>query len=451
MKVFYADKTGNHYIVRQRISVCLYIFLALIFFSVCACTQTDEFKLGMDFIESQTNVQVLDTFKVDISTILLDSLPTSGTGVVFVGSYKDNEIGSINVSSYFEPGFPDDNQLEDVAIYDSASFILTYSGYSFGDTTAQMSLSIYQLSNQIALNESGYLYNNSSVSYSPSVLGTKIFYPQPKSADTIVTVPVYEFGRKLFVLFNRNDENISTAESFLNYLKGFVITSTTSANAAIIGFIADENHLLLRIYYHYATEAETTESNILTIPFGNTDVQFNQIQNDFSGTKLSNIRRTNNVVPSSEIGDKAYMMGLIGLLPKVQFPTLQDIMLANRWKILKAELIFAPVKTSYDIIELPKELYLYDTDKHNLLNSQLFQGSSYVVSSLNFDELYKEDTRYTFDITSFINSELSDSYFDYEHGILVGLNYSDIQTTFGRLLLESKNPAVKLRLYYLTY
>jgi hypothetical protein len=156
-------------------------------------------------------------------------------------------------------------------------------------------------------------------------------------------------------------------------------------------------------------------------------------------------------VKASDLGNKAYLHGLIGLLPKIQFPSLQDIFLENRWKILKAELVCEPVKGSYSNFKLPEKLYLYDTDKNNLINSQLSNSSGYLYSKLSLDEYFNEDTRYTFDITTFIQSEISDTYFDYEHGLLIGLNGSDLVSTFGRMVIEGKNPVVKLRLYYLTY
>jgi hypothetical protein len=191
---------------------------------------------------------------------------------------------------------------------------------------------------------------------------------------------------------------------------------------------------------------------VIAIKFGNSNVQFNNIQYDLTNTLLKNLKATNNIISSSQTGNKAFLQGLIGLMPKIQFPTLKDLLMENHWKILRAELILEPVKTSYDIIKLPKELYLYDTDKHNKINNSLNDASgAQIVASLYLDELFKEDTRYTFDITSFITSEFSDSYFDYEHGILVGLKGSEIVSTFGRMIIEGKRPAAKLRLYYLTY
>ena len=452
MIVFCIGKTEKHISFTKKTFSFLFIFLVFVIVSVVSCTAPDKFTIGEDIIESQTDLKIIDTFKVDLSTVLLDSLATSGTGVVLVGDSKDEEFGSVGSKSYFELAYPTFPTLSNTSVFDSAAFILSYSRYNYGDTTALMSVGIHQLTERITLNESGYLYNNSSVAYSSEVLGTKLFYPRPESRDTIVSIPVNEFGKTFYRLIKTKDEVISTEDLFFDHFKGFAITSESGNNNAIIGFSADTNHLSLKIYYHIDKDVPDATERVIKIPFGTKSVQFNGIQYDLSKTMLNKLNATDNVVLSSQTGNKAFLQGMIGLIPKVQFPTMQNILLENRWKIVKAELVIAPVNASYSLYKLPTQLYLYNSDKQSDMNSLLtLESGTTVVSSLNVDDLYNENTRYTFDITFFMTSELSDSYFDYDHGILIGLKQSEFLSTFGRMLIEGKNPAVKLRLYYLTY
>jgi hypothetical protein len=420
----------------------------LIFFQ--SCTKASEFNTGTEFVDSQTGLKILDTFKLDLSTVLLDSLWTSGTEMAFVGSYNDEDLGEITSSSFFELGFPTISDLDETAIFDSAAFIFSYTGDSYGDTTALMSVSIHQIKERLSLDESGYLYNTSVVPYELGILATKTFIPEPNSPDTTLSIQANDFGNKIFDLVQEGDEIVSTSELFLGYLKGFVLTSESGKNKAIIGLTADDPHISFKIYYH--VDGTVSQPGEITIPYGGSDVQFNQIQSDFNNPVIKKIKESNNVLRASDTGDKAYLHGLIGLLPEIQFPYLQDLLLENRWKILKAELIFEPVKRTYDNSSLPDMLYLYDTDKSHEIKTQLFgPGGSALTSALSVDELFNEDTHYTFDITSFINAEISDSYVDYDHGLLVGLKGTDLISTFGRMKIEGKNPTVKLRLYYLTY
>ena len=61
------------------------------------------------------------------------------------------------------------------------------------------------------------------------------------------------------------------------------------------------------------------------------------------------------------------------------------------------------------------------------------------------------NNRYTYDITTFINNELSDAYVNSDDGLMIGLKDSKLSSSFERLLVEGKHPPVKLRLYYLSY
>ena len=46
-------------------------------------------------------VDVTDTFTVNSSTLLLDSLPTTGKGVLLIGRMNDPELGNVVSNSYF--------------------------------------------------------------------------------------------------------------------------------------------------------------------------------------------------------------------------------------------------------------------------------------------------------------------------------------------------------------
>jgi hypothetical protein len=440
----------------KKTSIFLFIIVIIIFF-IGSCTKSENFTIGENFLESQTGVKLLDTFTVDLSTVILDSLKTSGTGIALVGKYSDNIFGSISCKSYFELGYPTE-KFNETDVFDSANFILCYSKYYYGDTTSLMTLNIHQLTKQITLDEiTGYRYNIDSMELA-SVLGTKVFHPRPKTADTIVTVPINSFGEQIFDLIKNNNEVVSTSDQFFEYMKGFAITEETGDGNSIIGFKADGKHIFMNIYYHAPSSAPVAKTykiifyNNDASSSSNSSYQFNHIHYNISKTAFSNIKGTGNILPSSKTGNKAFLQGLIGLLPKIQFPTLQNLLLENRWKIIKAELVIAPVLPSYAYFTLPSKLYLWETDKDNHMNTQLVNSrSEAIVSTLYTDNLYNEDTRYIFDITSYINTEASDLFYNPYHGLLISLSSTDLISTFTRMAIEGKNPVVKLRLYYLTY
>lgn len=451
----YNCNDGQVFINNEKMGSKIFFYLCFILFLLSAfcisCSNANKFSLGSDFVESQTNMVLTDTFRVDLSTVLLDSLLTSATGVALVGNYKDNEFGKITCTNYFEVGLPSYSEISEKAIYDSCTFFLSYSGYSYGDTTALMSVSIHQLKENITLNSNGSLYNVSKFEYAKDAIGSKLFYPNPTSSDSILRIHVNEYGDTLFTLFKNKDNNVSSSDLFLDYIKGFVLTSGNENNNAVLGFDADSSHTYFKIYYHVTDE--TVKNYVISIKLSSDTRQFNNIQHDFAKSRLAAIDSlANHRILSQQSDGRCYMQAGIGLLPKIQFPTLQDLFLKNRWKLLKADLIIVPVKDSYDRFILPENLYLYDTDKHNDINGYLSDRSGNPVKgTFVLDKLYNENTSYTFDITPFISNELADNYFNYDHGIFVGVVQKKLYTTIDRLEIEGKAPRVKLKLYYVTY
>ncbi len=430
--------------VRKILS--FFIFVTLL---IGSCTKTNEFTIGKDFVESRTRLQVIDTFRVDLSTVLLDSVITSSSKMAYVGHYADTIFGSISCESYFDLAYESFSDIETRAIYDSSSFILQYTDNNFGDTTSLMSISIHRLKENIVPFDKSYLFNTSKFAYEPQSMGNVSFYPRPHSSDTAVSIRVDAFGEELYNLISTKDEKVSTEEWFKDYIKGFVITSGTANNKALIGFNAGQEYLVLKIYYHL--NKEEPEKKSITIKLGEAAHQFNNVKFDFTNTPLSNIKTEGYEVPSTETGNRVFMQGMIGLFPKLKFSSLEDILASENWKILKAELIIEPVPHSYEVFSLPDSLYLFRSDRENKRTTLYTDKSQPMLAYFESDYYLHENNRYTYDITSFINNELRDAYINSYDGLMIGLNDSKLSSSFERLLVEGKHPPVKLRLYYLSY
>jgi len=133
---------------------------------------------------------------------------------------------------------------------------------------------------------------------------------------------------------------------------------------------------------------------------------------------------------------------------RIDFPSLPEILLHDRGKIMEAQLCIAPLPDSYHDFDLPSELIIYQSDQLNRVLSNLGQVAS---STLTVDELYDEETTYLFNITTYLTDELADSYVDPEKGLLIMLPADDLKATFYRLITEAQNQNTKLKIYYLSY
>jgi hypothetical protein len=422
------------------------VFICATTFFLLSCTGKEDFTIGSRFTEDQTQLKIVDTFRVAVSTVMTDSVATSGTGTILVGNYSDISFGKLNVISYFEPGYHYP-ELDASCIFDSASIALVYSGYSYGDTNELFHLNIYQLDDYIETNTNYSLYNNEDVKISDVLIGSKSFYPQPSSTDTVF-VPANAFGQMIFTKFMENDPDVYSAEQIVNFLKGFAVIA--DKGNSVIGFKAEASGIMLEMYYHQ--NGESVSYSTLTLPFGAASKQFNTIHTDFSNSPLASVKPDSKAIPSEQTGNFAYMQALVGLFPKITFPSLQDITYNPRWKILKGELVITPVVGSYSAFALPEQLCMYRTDANNQVGKVLSTSDGTVIySSLVTDEIFNEYTNYTIDITSYLNDELADNYFDTKTGLLINLVSSDINKSLSRLMIQCGGTNVKLRLYYLSY
>ncbi|MBN2519100.1 MAG: DUF4270 family protein [Bacteroidales bacterium] len=417
---------------------------------IVSCKKTDNvFTLGNELIESESNIKVIDTFNVQLSTVLLDSIPTSGTGIALCGNYSDEEFGTITCKSFFQIGLPDDYDIYEGDIYDAAALILYYNGYSYGDTSISQTIYIHRIIGGMETNN-GYLYNKSNVFYNPQSIGMLQLKPRPSSDDSLV-LPINEnIGMGLFNMLAEGSDIISNEEDFIDYFKGFAMVPDNDTNGAIIGFIANSDSLKLRLYSHRI--GESIEEIYNDFPLTNPDIQFNQVISDLSNTPLKILINQKTAVLSKETEGKSYMQSCTGLMAKINFPSLSELSLIENGIILKAELILKPQESSYNTFSLPENLILYETDTLNRVGDLLYDSEGNINYAIFvFDELYHEETSYTFNITEFLENEFSDHYFDVGHGLLVSLNYTQYSTTLERVIFEANKLTPALKIYYMYY
>jgi hypothetical protein len=422
----------------------------LIVFVFLACSKNEkEFTLGSQFLESQSNIYRTDTFSVELSTVLIDSFPSSNFGKLMAGSVVDNLFGGVTCKSFFKIGLPSYPDVEVNDVFDSVRFILNFTGYCYGDTTAPVSLSLHKLKNKIVAYDNGNLYNTSSIPYEEEPFSTINFTPTPNLVDSIAMHLSNAFGLDLFNKLLTNSDTLASDQNFELYLKGFALVSDENAKS-ILEFDASAGHPTLRIYYH--RNGQTLVNLTVDFPLIYPALQFNQIKHDFKNTNLNSLQNQRDAVLSGQLQNRAFIYGGVGLMTRVRFPSLPEFLLFKNCFALKAELVFYPQKGSYSNYPLPTQVMMYNTDKFNHLGSIYYNSNGTVRTAiLAEDKLYNEQTYYTMNISDYIINELADSYFDTDHGLLISTLPSNFVNKFERLIIEGKNPALKLRLYYVSY
>jgi hypothetical protein len=419
---------------------------------IASCSgDKNEFTIGEEFIESGTSIQMVDTFSVRLSTVLSDSLPTSLIDTILVGNYRDNLFGRVTCNSYFEIGLPEYDGILTDDYFDSMTITLPYTGYSFGDTLKPLYLYVYRLTDEITADaQSGYLYNTSSFAHEAQPLATLIIEPRPNTYDSIEFRINDIFGEMLFDMLRLNESEIGSESAFLQFFNGLVIKADTNYNSSIVGFDASSGDVKLTLYTHRIGEFEVSVE--YEFPLINVEKQFNEIEYSFYNSILSTYNFSGLAIPSDEMDNKSFTQGGVGLMTKIEFPSLNEFLLFENSAILKVELIIKPARLSYNTFSLPENIYLYNTDRHNQLGNLLYGSDGNVLTpTFEYDELFYESTSYTYDITDFIKDEMSDSYFDTEHGLIMTFSYEEYLCSLNRVVFEALNDAAMLRIYYVKY
>jgi len=414
--------------------------------------------------KSKPQVFSIDTFKVATSIVQLDSSMTSGTGTVLLGKYRDEELGTVSSSSYFQLSFANAFSPGTDFIYDSVALILPYNHVYTGDTTQPVKLSVYQLTqDMIARNlngnkfsvystSGGYsgFYNTSVIAREaqPIVLTTVKF--SPKSDSLHISLPK-SFGATWFQLAQNQVNSggstepiFSNVSSFINYFKGICLEVDPSTNACVVGFKSSK--VKIRLYYRqYSGDLYVNAHTDFTI---GANYQFNHIEYDRTGTALASLQLLH-PMSTSNTNHTCYVQTGTGLVTSLNFPTLQDFFYLNQGITLdSASLEIHPVTNSISpyapFYAPPSVLQLFATDDSNL---PLYSGGT--SASIQYDYVYPMNTVYRHQIFSFVN-RYKNAPTNYLASLIVGPSTSQGASVQRLYFGDASYPVnnIKLIIYY---
>ena len=428
------------------------LFLILPALVQISCEKT-KIQFGQAYVNNTfSNLILVDTLSTQLTTVFIDSVATSGSGVLLAGNYDDNAFGRITAKSFFEVAPPTIADLASNSVFDSLQLILRPNKSYYGDTTFSSQLSVYQLTNQITfpLYQTSF-YNNTDFSVNATPLGSISKQIYPNITDTIFIPLSNAKGKELFDLYKSDDYVMQSTANFLPYFKGLQLASTSGNMHAVYGF---RDSMTMRLYYHQ-TDVFVTNKH-LDFTFYNADnTQFNQVKSDRTGTPLSVFNSTNKEVVSTATNNSIYLQYLTGFLPKIKFPTLRSLLLrADYVKILKADLIVKPLKNSYNnVTPLPPQLLAVTTDQTNTFGTTLTNAiGGFQTGNLVIDQLYNENTLYDYDVTAYLQQQILVSSANQNGLLLVPPSTAWISTLNRAIIGDQKNVqgSIQLKLYYVS-
>lgn len=452
-------------IKRQYVLPVSTLMAVVALLAVSSCKKTD-IDFGGQYIDNgHTKIVKADTITPLVSTVFVDSFSTAATGVALVGTHTDPAFGKSTATHYFEFAPPAGVTFDPKATFDSIILVVKPNRSYYGDTTTDLHLGVYELDELIVpvttgVTTYGTLYNTTSFDRKPDMLNkdnvAKTIRIKPATTDTIAIRLNDALGNNLFNLLKTNHESIQTSDKFINsVLKGVYLTGA-AGDQLIIGL---KDSISMRVYY--TTPDLNSRKEYVTFNVANSSHQFNHIDIDRTGTPLgtAGLSRTKPQIFARDLNNTAFMQYITGSVIKLRFPTVRASILnaPNYLSMLSAQLSIKPVLGTYTGIykTLPPALRLAATDKDNLLGSDLgfYSGSSFQTQtgSLFIDYLEPRNTAYNYDVTSYLQQQISLSTIN-ENGLLLAPPFPGHVTGFDRLIVGDNNNVngqMKLTIYYL--
>ncbi|GAB5527480.1 MAG: DUF4270 family protein [Roseivirga sp.] len=433
------------------------IFICALFITTVACEQPGEFTPAED--PTRFSVSVLDSFRIESSTLLADSLITSGLPRLLVGRQKHSDLGDLKISSYFKFSPGDFLDFEGAnMVYDSLQLILNYDGYVVGDKENTQQFEVREIVEEFGTEDDEFYFGFDKLNTGRDLLGSFSYDHDWEPGDSIFISMDDALGERLFEQAATN-EVYSTNLDFLRDFEGLKIEPAGDEAHQVFGFAnsttangAYENRIVLRMYYH--EEGEFTEARSYDFVQIREDIAFSHYESERSGTELAGLRGDHPVV-SSLSGDKTYIQAGLGIQSKIEFPFLKKLNELDKEYIVNAAILrISPVKGSYSgVAELPDSLALFITNKYNTIGQVFFNvsGGASVAqyASLKADDELNLYTYYEFDITEFVFQQLQEQG---EQGLalIASATPSGILNTIDQLTIGGADygtPGLSLKIY----
>lgn len=346
------------------------LFLSILLIYACS----DPTDIGESLLPGDNLFNTEDTvLEIKLKTVREDSIRTDSIGRYLLGYIKDEpDFGSTKANIFTQVRLQSNNNtFSDGVIYDSLVLHLDYN-FSYGDTTANQTIKIYELTKALSSAEEYnmyYEYNNGNLpvgikeqpvgmlenyrhNFSDSI---KVRRPLLIGEDTVNYAEAMlepqlsirlsdELGQLFYdqILLNDDEENsdnpFDNNDLFLEFFKGFFITVTESGsddNLMVSYNLGNSTTSRLSLYHHTETQnyiygdtingvvdsTLVTNYSYLNQPlnfptFNNTNTDgivksVNQIINDYSDTKA-------NDAINNGMSEIAYAIGMGGLNIEVE-------------------------------------------------------------------------------------------------------------------------------------
>ena len=325
------------------------ILLFLVSSILFACK--NESKVGLDVLPQGQHIDTYmeDTFSVDLTTILPDSVNTTYPYSIWVGSVNDANFGKISATTYSQLNITSENYVFPTdAVYDSLTFTFKYTNIKYGDSTNDFTLNIHQLNDEI-YKDTTY-YNNSKIEYNSTPIGSKTFslkHNENEIFKNIDSVSI-KLDDVLGASLVSNLAELKTQTTFNSFFKGIAFVAANNNTSLIAGSLKADtiinnityNRTSRMVLHYHSASANPQKALRYEFPIYNTStIKFTNFTSDRTGTPISGIVKANDSLSTLNTS-AAYLQSGSGLKVKLTLPNLKKLKdKIGDFAINKAELI----------------------------------------------------------------------------------------------------------------
>jgi hypothetical protein len=433
---------------------CKYVICALLLTGASACDKTG-FAYDNIVDDGATQYVVTDSSTMIMSSVFIDSIPTSNQSVALCGTHIDPVFGTVSASSYWQVKAFNGSTIPNLAVYDSLVMVMRPNKVRYGDTAKVQDLSVYRVTEEIIRPiKNAYFYSNYSFSTESDALGSKQFKVKP-TYDTLIRIKLDDvLGKDLFTRAKSGVQSIKDQTQFLQYFRGLAIKP--NAGSQIISSFRADDSLLMRMYYHASANDQTTTS--VDFALYNSALQFNHI--DYTrvpGSPLESLTKTNKKLLSTAAGNRTYIQPTTQVMTRIDIPYLKGLSQLHKFfKVMRATLTVRPIQATYQYpYALPSTLRLCQVNNENAITDSLISPSTGALQTGNLviDDMANLTTAYTYDITNFCIAQMAASTDNYRALGLIMPRDAGL-TNFSRVILGDKNSQfnkLEIKIYYLQY
>ncbi|SFE15469.1 protein of unknown function [Chitinophaga sp. CF118] len=433
---------------------CKYLICALLITGASACDKTG-FAYDNIVDNGATEYIVIDSSTMYMSTVYIDSIPTSDQNIALCGIHNDPVFGTVSASSYWQVKAFSGTTIPNLAVYDSMVLVMRPNKTTYGDTSKLQDLGVYRVTENIKKPLTNtYLYSNYSFATESTPLGSKQFTIRP-TYDTVIRIKLDDaLGNDFFLKSKTGVQTIKDQTQFSQYFKGLALKP--GANSQLIHSFRADDSLVMRLYYHASANDQTTTS--IDFALYNAQMQFNHI--DYvrvPGSPLESLTKANDKLLSTAADNKAYIQPLTQVMTRIDIPYLKNLSQLHKFfKVMRATLTVRPEQATYQYpYLLPQKLTLCEVNTSNAITDSLVSPSTGGVQTGNLVIDYSSNisTAYTYDITNYCIAEIAAST-DNSRGLALVVPRNTGLTNFGRVILGDRNSKynkLEIKIYYLQY